>query len=184
MKIRYALPLLSAAMTVSAVAQAATGYTTERLNLRAGPGRDYPTIVSIGRNAKVTVHGCLNRYDWCDVSKGRTRGWVDGSSLAIPYQGRRVGVVEYGPRVRVPVLTFSFDNYWDNHYRRAAFYHDRDNWRERWRNWTRDQDHDGVPNRLDRDRDGDGVPNRVDRDRDGDGVRNNRDNAPNNPSRR
>ena len=82
----------------------------------------------------------------------------------------------------MPVLTFSFDNYWYNHYRRAAFYHDRDNWRERWRNWTRDQDHDGVPNRLDRDRDG--VPNRVDRDRDGDGVRNNRDNAPNNPSRR
>lgn len=25
-----------------------------------------------------------------------------------------------------------------------------------------DQDHDGVPNRLDRDRDGDGVPNRLD----------------------
>lgn len=74
MKIRYALPLLAAAMTVSAVAQAATGYSTERLNLRAGPGRDCPTIDSIGRNAKVTVHGCLNRYDWCDVSKGRTRG--------------------------------------------------------------------------------------------------------------
>jgi len=184
MKIRFALPLLAATVIASAAAEAATGYTTERLNLRAGPGREYPTIDAISRNTKVRVYGCLARYHWCDVSRGRMRGWVDGDALVIPYRGRRVALIEYGPRVRdLPIIRFSFDSYWDNHYRRAAFYRDRDSWRERWRGWSRDQDRDGIPNRFDRDRDGDGIRNNRDRDRDGDGVRNNRDSAPNNPRR-
>ena len=45
----------------------------------------------------------------------------------------------------------------------------------------RDQDRDGIPDRVDRDRDGDGVPNRADRDRDGDGTRNRADRRPNDP---
>lgn len=184
MKLRFIVPVLAAAMAISAVAEAATGYTTERLNVRAGPGRDYPTIDTVRRDTKVTVHGCLRRYDWCDVSKGRMRGWVDGDSLVIPYRGRRVGMIEYGPRIQMPIISFNFDSYWDNNYRRASFYRERASWRERWQNWARDQDRDGVPNRFDRDRDGDGVRNNVDRDRDGDGVRNNRDDAPNNPNRR
>ena len=58
----------------------------------------------------------------------------------------------------------------------------------------RDQDGDGIPNRVDRDKDGDGVPNRFDnrpnspnsgtrRDADGDGVPNRYDSRPNNPYR-
>ncbi len=172
MKLRLIIPTLAAALLVSVAADAATGYTTGRLNLRAGPGRDYPTIEVLRRDTRVTVFGCLDRFDWCDVQRGRQRGWVDGDSLVIPYQGRRVGIIEYGPRLRLPMLTFSFDNYWDTYYRRAGFYRDRDSWRERWRGWSNrvDQDHDGIPNRIDRDRDNDGVPNR-------------RDDAPNNPRR-
>jgi len=173
MKMRIAVPLLAAAVLATAAAEAATGFTTERLTMRAGPGRDYPVIQTVSRNTRVTVHGCIQRYDWCDVSRGRARGWVDGDSLTVPYQGRRVRVMEFGPRIQLPMLTFNFDTYWDSNYRRASFYRDRDSWRERWRGWNnmRDQDRDGVPNRFDRDRDGDGRPN-------------NRDNAPNNPNRR
>jgi len=210
MKMKLALPLLAATLFASAVAEAAVGYTTSRETMRAGPGRDYPAIDTIGRQTRITVHGCIDRFDWCDVSRGRTRGWIDGSSLVIPYQGRRVRVMEYGPRLQLPTLTFSFDTYWDSHYRRAGFYRDRDSWRDRSRNWTgrRDQDRDGIPNAFDRDRDGDGVrnnvdnrpnipnraaqadqdrdgvPNARDRDRDGDGRPNNRDDSPNNPNRR
>jgi len=187
MKIRIAVPLLAAALLASAAADAATGYTTSRLTLRAGPGRDYPMIDTVSRNTRVTVHGCIDRFDWCDISRGRMRGWVDGDSLNVVYRGRRVGMMEYGPRIRLPIISFSFDNYWDTHYRRAAFYRDRDNWRERWRGWSagmRDQDRDGIPNRVDRDQDGDGVRNSRDRDRDNDGTPNRRDDAPNNPGRR
>jgi uncharacterized protein YraI len=184
MKLKLVLPVFAGTLLVSAAASAATGYTTDRVNLRAGPGRDYPTIQTLRSDTKVNVHGCIARFNWCDVSKGRARGWVDGDALMVPYQGRRVAIMEYGPQLRLPVITFSFDNYWDDHYRRASFYRDRDSWRDRWRTWSRDQDRDGVPNRLDRDRDGDGIRNNRDRDRDGDGVRNNRDDSPNNPYRR
>ncbi len=30
-------------------------------------------------------------------------------------------------------MTFSFGNYWDNHYRHYGFYHDRDRYRGHWR---------------------------------------------------
>ncbi len=186
MKLRYVIPVLAATVFASAAAEAATGYTTERLTMRAGPGREYPRIDSVASNTRVTVHGCVDRYDWCDISRGRQRGWVDGDELVMPFQGRRVKVMQYGPRVNLPVITFRLDNYWDEHYRRASFYRDRDSWRERWRGWSGmpDSDHDGRPNVVDRDDDNDGIRDNRDRDRDGDGVRNNRDRNPNNPNRR
>jgi uncharacterized protein YraI len=136
-------------------------------------------VTTLNRNTRVQIHGCINRYDWCDVSVRGARGWVEGDDLRLRYQGRPVRIVEYGPRIALPTLTFSFDRYWNDNYRRSGFYRDRDRYRDFAR---RDQDRDGVPNRFDRDRDGDGIRNNRDRDRDGDGVRNNRDQKPNNPN--
>jgi uncharacterized protein YraI len=181
---RYAAPALALAMAIPAVAQAAPGYTDSRVALRAGPGGDYPRIITLQRNARVNIHGCIRRYDWCDVSVAGIRGWVPADELMFRYRGRPVRVMEYGPRISLPTLTFSFDTYWDNNYRRSNFYRDRDRYRAVWR---RDMDRDGIPNQFDRDRDGDGVRNnrdrrpndpsvnRVDRDLDNDGIRNDRD---------
>lgn len=175
---RYAAPALALAMAFPAVAQAAPGYTDSRVALRAGPGGEYPRIATLQRNARVNIHGCIRRYDWCDVSVGRARGWVPADELMFRYRGRPVRVMEYGPRISLPTLGFSIDTYWDDNYRRSDFYRDRDRYRQVW---NRDQDRDGVPNRFDRDRDGDGIRNDRDRDRDGDGTPNNRDIRPNNP---
>jgi uncharacterized protein YraI len=161
MKAKYLASVLAAAFMLPAAAHAQTAYTADSLTMRAGPGRDYPRIERLSRNSRVFIHGCVDRFDWCDVSRGRLRGWVDGDALMIPYEGRRLRVLEYGPRLDVPVISFRFDNYWNDNYRRHSFYRDRDRWRE-YRSARRDQDFDGVPNRVDRDRDGDGVPNRWD----------------------
>lgn len=177
---RTLVPLVALAVAIPAIAHAAPGYTDSRVAMRAGPGYDYPRVTDLGRNTRVNIHGCIRRYDWCDVSVRGVRGWVPSDELLFRYRGRPVRVVEYGPRISLPMLTFSFDTYWDDNYRRSSFYRDRDRWRDYWR---RDQDRDGVPNRVDRDRDGDGIRNNRDRDRDGDGVRNRNDPAPNNPRR-
>ena len=202
---RYDAPALALAMAIPAAAQAAPGYTDSRVALRAGPGGEYPRIVTLDRNTRVNIVGCIRRYDWCEVSMRGVRGWVPADELMFRYRGRPVRVMEYGPRMSLPTLTFSFDTYWDNNYRGSNFYRDRDRYRQVW---SRDQDRDGIPNRFDRDRDGDGVRNnrdpqpnspgvnRVDRDldndgisndrdsdRDGDGVRNRKDDAPSNPRR-
>ena len=47
----------------------------------------------------------------------------------------------------------------------------RANYRQQYRGYRHDRDHDGIPDRFDRDRDNDGVPNY-------------RDSRPNNPYRR
>lgn len=177
---RTVAPLVALALAIPAAAQAAPGFTDGRVALRAGPGYDYPRVTDLGRNTRVNIHGCIRRYDWCDVSVRGVRGWVPSNDLMFRYQGRPVRVVEYGPRIALPTLTFSFDTYWTDNYRRSGFYRDRDRYREFAR---RDNDRDGIPNRFDRDLDNDGVRNSRDRDRDGDGVRNRNDPAPNNPRR-
>jgi hypothetical protein len=68
------------------------------------------------------------------------------------------------------------DGYYDQSHRWHAWRHSRErNWyrahyRNQYRGYRHDRDHDGVPDRADRDRDNDGVPN-------------NRDSHPNNPYR-
>src|SRR5262245_5933932 len=73
---RIAAPALALAMAIPAVAQAAPGFTDSRVALRAGPGGDYPRIMTLDRNTRVNIHGCIRRYDWCDVSMRGVRGWV------------------------------------------------------------------------------------------------------------
>ena len=79
---------------------------------------------------------------------------------------------------RVGEVGFGYD---DGYYDRSRRWHawrnprERDwyraNYRNGYRDYRHDRDHDGIPNRFDRDRDNDGVPNY-------------RDQRPNNPYRR
>ena len=145
---------LSMAATVAgllvgpSLASALTAMTTEPANLRAGPAFDFPVVDSIPDDARVTVHGCVRGYRWCDISWRDARGWVAGDELAYFYQQRYVPVVEYGPRIGLPVVVFSFDTYWDRHYRGRPFYGERTRWRTVWR----DRDGGGRKN-ADRPRD-------------------------------
>lgn len=145
---------LSMAATVAgllvgpSLASALTAMTTEPANLRAGPAFDFPVVDSIPDDARVTVHGCVRAYRWCDISWRNARGWVAGSELAYFYQRRYVPVVEYGPRIGLPIVVFSFDTYWDRYYRGRPFYGERSRWRTVWR----DRDGGGRKN-ADRSRD-------------------------------
>ena len=141
--------LFGAALMVPLAANAEFAFTARPTALRAGPGTDYPRLNRIPPNVRVYMHGCLSGFDWCDVTVGRERGWIDGERLVVPYQGRRMSVIEIGPRARLPVLGFHFDNYWDENYgRRHTFYRDRDRWRRDFAQRP-DRDRDGVPNRFD-----------------------------------
>ena len=145
---------LSVAATVAglvigpSLASALTAMTTEPTNLRAGPASDFPVVDRIPDDARVTVHGCVRAYRWCDISWRDARGWVSGDELAYFYQQRYVPVVEYGPRIGLPIVVFSFDTYWDRYYRGRPFYGERTRWRTVWR----DRDGDGRKN-ADRPRD-------------------------------
>ena len=156
MKLR---PMLAGAallawVAVPSLANAAAGFATTDVNLRAGPGVDYPVVTTIYAGAPVEIHGCLSDWGWCDTSFGGARGWVAGDYLQAIYQDRRVIVREYAPTIGVPVVSFSF-GYWDTHYRNRPFYRDRDTWRARWerRDDRRDRIEDRIEDRVEDRRD-------------------------------
>jgi uncharacterized protein YraI len=151
---------LAGLMAIPSIASAAvTAITAEPAVLRAGPALDFPVVDQIPDDARVTVFGCVRAYQWCDIAWRDARGWVRGDDLAYFYQQRRVRFIEYGPRIGIPVVTFSFDRYWDRYYRGRPFYTERTRWRTTWRD--RDGGRDRA--RVDVDRDRRTTTNRTDR---------------------
>ncbi|NLD56118.1 MAG: SH3 domain-containing protein [Burkholderiaceae bacterium] len=126
-----------AALALSGAALAGQAYTTTNVNLRAGPDTDYPVLRWVPEGTVVEVHGCLEDYEWCDVETMGERGWMHANYLAYPYQQQYVPVVNYGPVLGLPIIVFSIDSYWDNHYRRRPWYGDRDRFRHRGPDYRR-----------------------------------------------
>ena len=117
--------ILGASILFAAPASALPGYATNRLEIKAGPDNDYPTVGTARRGAKITINGCLNNWTWCDVSANRDRGWVRGDSIQAVERGRRI---PYGAAWSVSTLSFNFGTYWDSNYKGRPFYKERSKW--------------------------------------------------------
>ena len=111
-----------------AVAFAEDAFTLQQTDIFAGPSSEFPPIASLPPNTEVGVAGCLSDWSWCDVTFANDRGWVWAGDLGYPYQGNRVAIIEFGPRLHLPVVTFSINTYWDAHYRSRPFFRERDVW--------------------------------------------------------
>jgi uncharacterized protein YraI len=115
------------AMLVPGIASAATAaVVTTDLNIRTGPAASYQRFGTIPGGTRVTVHGCLNGYNWCDVTWSGERGWVSGNYLAYRgdrYRGRSIANV--GVSIGLPVLAFDPDRYHRSHYVGRSWYRDR-----------------------------------------------------------
>jgi uncharacterized protein YraI len=168
----------------AAMAQDSAVITTD-LNMRAGPSSRFPVITTLPADVRVDIYGCVDGYEWCDVSWRGNRGWIFADYLSYRYEGRFVPVVDYGPRIGIDIVGFSVDSYWGSHYRDRPWYDNRSRWITIWdrdgrdyrtrdrrvdrdRDWDRnDRDRDDRDADRNRDRDRD----RADRDRDRDGDR-------------
>jgi uncharacterized protein YraI len=111
----------------SAFAQS-QAYTSEPVDLYAGPSGDYPVVSELGPNVPVTVMGCVSDYSWCDVAMPGMRGWVYAGYLTYPYQGGYVPLTNYGAAIGLPIVTFSIGAYWGSFYRDRPWYGQRDHW--------------------------------------------------------
>ena len=112
-------------------AQASDGFVTANVNLRAGPAVDYPRVATLSAGTPVSIQGCTEGWEWCDVIAFGNRGWVVGDYLQYDYDNRRVLVPDYSARVGIPVVTFVIGNYWNSYYRDRPFYQQRDHWYHR-----------------------------------------------------
>ncbi len=137
--------LAAAALVVAAptAALAARGYATDAVKMRAGPGTEYPVVTVIPDSARVNIHGCLSDIDWCDVTWSGDRGWVSANYLNYYYGNRFVYLPDYADVIGVPIVTFSFDSYWNNYYVGRPWYHNRSHWARYWRHHRQAHQHHG-----------------------------------------
>ena len=63
------------------------------LNVRSGPGVQNEVIGSIKSGAEVTVSGCIESANWCEVVAGDLSGWSYGDYLTVK-AGDKIEVFE------------------------------------------------------------------------------------------
>lgn len=111
MNIRLMKPVLTAAalaaLAGTAFAQApATATATTDLNVRAGPGPQYPVVGVIGANQEAALDGCMEGSKWCRVTIDGAQGWAYSDYLTATLgQQQQVVVTERAPEA-VPVVTY------------------------------------------------------------------------------
>jgi len=110
------------------LAHAADGFVTTNVNLRAGPDSSYPRITTIPIGTQISIQGCTDGWEWCDVIAFGNRGWIAGNYLQYNYQNQRVLVPAYGAQIGIPIVSFVIGSYWGNYYRDRPFYRDRSRW--------------------------------------------------------
>jgi len=125
------LAAASVSLLVPALAQAADAYVTGNVSLRAGPDPDYPLIDQIPAGTEISVQGCTDGWEWCDVIVYGNRGWIAGNFIEYEYQDQPVLLPAYGAQIGIPIITFVIGNYWDHYYRDRPFYRERDRWYSR-----------------------------------------------------
>ncbi|WP_442581238.1 DUF1236 domain-containing protein [Mesorhizobium sp. ASY16-5R] len=84
------LTMLAAAATTLALGGAALAQTpvqaTTELNVRAGPGSQYPVVGVLAAGQDTTIKGCLANGKWCSVDEG----WVYADYLTGDFGGQTV----------------------------------------------------------------------------------------------
>jgi uncharacterized protein YraI len=118
-------------LCLPAIASAVEGYVVADISLQAGPDTEYPSITELAAGTPVEIQGCINGYTWCDVIAGEDRGWVAGSFIEEEYENQPVVIVDYGPRIGIPIVAFSLGLYWDQHYHNRSWYGQRTQWEGR-----------------------------------------------------
>uniref|UniRef100_UPI002899F91A SH3 domain-containing protein n=1 Tax=Tianweitania sp. TaxID=2021634 RepID=UPI002899F91A len=93
------------AATGASLAQTAVSATTD-LNLRAGPGPQYPVVGTLGVDETATLDGCAQGSKWCQVTVKGQPAWAYSDYLTSEFtSGSRVIVTER-PAEAVPVVEY------------------------------------------------------------------------------
>ena len=118
------------ALSMPVQAQEPNAYPITNVNLRAGPGTEYPIIFTVATEAPITILGCLADYTWCDTVFEDHRGWMSAVYLAGYYEGQYYYLKDWAPDLDYQVVTFNVGTYWDTYYRDQPFYAQRTRWVE------------------------------------------------------
>lgn len=76
------------------------------LNVRSGPGDEYPVIDQVALDSELRLLGCMESSEWCQVSYGAAEGWVPSDLLVARSDGVEVLIRERPSEMGVPVVIY------------------------------------------------------------------------------
>lgn len=92
--------------TGASLAQTAVTATTD-LNVRAGPGPQYPVVTVLGVNQQAMLDGCGQGSKWCQITVNDQPGWAYSDYLSSEFAGSQRMVVTQRPAsASVPVVEY------------------------------------------------------------------------------
>ncbi|MBP2236758.1 uncharacterized protein YraI [Sinorhizobium kostiense] len=91
---------------VPAVYAATSATVVTDLNVRAGPGPQYPVLGVAARGSAAALEGCLEGSNWCRVNVGTVSGWAYAKYLAADAGGSTVVISERRAELGVPVVSY------------------------------------------------------------------------------
>ncbi len=78
---------------------------TGNLNVRSGPGFQYPVVNKIAANVPVEITGCVSDYSWCAVAlPGGVTGWASAPYLVTKATGQPKNSQVAGAALGIPVI--------------------------------------------------------------------------------
>lgn len=101
--------LSSVALSAPVLAQTTTATATTELNIRSGPGPQFPSVGFIAAGGTAMVDGCLQASKWCRVNYDGVTGWSYSDYLTADLSGEVVVLTERYPDVGLATITYEDD---------------------------------------------------------------------------
>lgn len=98
--------LSSASLSGAALAQTVTATATTELNIRSGPGPQFPSVGFISAGDATMIDGCLEASKWCRVNYDGVTGWSYSDYLTADLSGETVVLTERYPDVGLATVTY------------------------------------------------------------------------------
>jgi uncharacterized protein YraI len=89
---RILLPAVAGAlvaMSGAALAETAVSAVAD-LNVRAGPGPQYPVIGVLAAGQSATLEGCIENSKWCTIAEANGQGWIYSDYVTADFGGNEV----------------------------------------------------------------------------------------------
>jgi len=84
------------------------------LNVRAGPGPQYPVIGVIAAGQSATLSGCIEGSKWCTIAEAGGKGWVYSDYVTADFGGSRVIVTRRPADAGIAVVAPPADDVYGN----------------------------------------------------------------------
>jgi uncharacterized protein YraI len=76
-------------MSGAALAETAVSAVAD-LNVRAGPGPQYPVIGVLAAGQSATLEGCIENSKWCTIAEANGQGWIYSDYVTADFGGNEV----------------------------------------------------------------------------------------------